>query len=78
MYGKPQRLIVLMEITKTSNKALANYLHVDPSMISQVRTGRRKVPEKSNYKYNTARYFSTQFKNVGLKSLSVYIIKHKM
>lgn len=38
---KPQRLIALMDITKTSNKELANYLHVDPSMISQVRTGRR-------------------------------------
>ena len=59
---KPQRLIALMDITKTSNKELANYLHVDPSMISQVRTGRRKAPEKSNYKYNTARYFSTQFR----------------
>lgn len=54
-----EKLVILMEITKTSNKALANYLYVDPSMISQFRTGRRAVTKKRNHLDRMAEYFAT-------------------
>ncbi|MGN0316953.1 MAG: hypothetical protein ACI4E1_03350 [Lachnospira sp.] len=39
------RLIILMDITKITNKSLAEMMHVDPSRISQLRTGRRGMPK---------------------------------
>lgn len=41
------RLIILMDITKITNKSLAEMMHVDPSRISQLRTGRRGMPKNS-------------------------------
>jgi hypothetical protein len=47
-----------MEITGTSNKTLAKHLIVDPSMISQLRTGARNVTKKNNHVKNMAFYFA--------------------
>jgi hypothetical protein len=52
------KLKILMEITDTSNKALAKHLIVDPSMISQLRTGARNVTKKNNHVKNMAFYFA--------------------
>lgn len=54
-----EKLVTLMDITKTSNKALANYLYVDPSMISQIRTGRRGITKKRNHLNRISEYFAT-------------------
>lgn len=67
------KLKILMEITQTSNKALAKYLIVDPSMISQLRTGARNVTKKNVHLRNMSTYFATncqtQSKFVALKEL---------
>lgn len=57
-----EKFITLMDVTKTSNKDLAAYLHVDPSMISQIRTNRRKVPAKSGHFERMANYFANSIK----------------
>lgn len=55
------KLILLMDITKTSNKKLADFLHVDPSMISQLRTNRRSVSQKSTHLMKMSQYFAEHF-----------------
>ena len=57
------KLIFLMNITQTTNKELANNISVDPSLISLLRSGNRKQPQKINHIKNMA-YFS--LKNVML------------
>jgi hypothetical protein len=52
------KLKILMDITNTSNKALAKHLIVDPSMISQLRTGARRVTKKNIHVKNMAFYFA--------------------
>jgi hypothetical protein len=47
-----------MEITGTSNKALAKHLIVDPSLISQLRTGVRNVTKKNSHVKNMSFYFA--------------------
>ena len=39
------KLIFLMNITQTSNKELAKGISVDPSLISLLRSGKRKQPQ---------------------------------
>lgn len=54
------KLKILMEITGTSNKALAKHLIVDPSMISQLRTGARNITKKNSHVKNMADYFANK------------------
>jgi hypothetical protein len=52
------KLKMLMSLTHTSNKALAKDLIVDPSMISQLRTGARNITKKNNHLKNMSDYFA--------------------
>lgn len=52
------KLIFLMNITQTTNKELANNISVDPSLISLLRSGKRKQPQKINHIKNMAHFFS--------------------
>jgi hypothetical protein len=54
------KLKTLMDITHTSNKALAKHLIVDPSMISQLRTGARNITKKNNHLRNMSDYFASR------------------
>ena len=42
-----EKLSFLMHLSNVSNKTLAAELNVDPSMISLMRTGKRKLPRKN-------------------------------
>lgn len=44
-----EKLKFLMDITDTSNRMLAQELQVDPSMISRLRTGSRRIPRNGLY-----------------------------
>lgn len=52
------RFKFLMRITETCNKDLAAELSVDPSMISLMRTGRRKLPKNPAHIKKIALYFA--------------------
>ena len=52
------KLVFLMELTSTSNKQLAKAIMVDPSLISRLRTGARRVPENAEYIESMANYFA--------------------
>ncbi len=56
------KLVILMEITSTSNKQLADAIRVDPSLISRFRSGRRRVPENSEHIGAMAHYFAARCK----------------
>jgi hypothetical protein len=56
----PDKLKTLMDITHTSNKVLAKHLIVDPSMISQLRTGARNISKKNDNLRNMADYFASR------------------
>jgi hypothetical protein len=56
----PDKLKTLMDITHTSNKVLAKHLIVDPSMISQLRTGARNISKKNDHLKNMADYFASK------------------
>ena len=53
-----EKLILLMKISQTSNKELANGISVDPSLISLLRSGKRKQPQNTNHIFNMAQFFS--------------------
>ena len=53
-----EKLSFLMHITQTSNKELAAELGVDPSMISLLRTGKRRPSKKSGQALRMAEYFA--------------------
>lgn len=44
-----EKLSFLMTLTQTSNKALSAKLNVDPSLISMLKTGKRKIPKNTEY-----------------------------
>ncbi len=52
------KLKILMEITETSNKVLAKHLIVDPSMISQLRTGARNITKKNSHLQKMSFFFA--------------------
>lgn len=52
------KLVFLMKITQTSNKELVGGISVDPSLISLLRTGKRKQPHNTNHIRNMAVFFS--------------------
>lgn len=53
-----EKLSFLMHITQTSNKELAAELSVDPSMVSLLRTGKRKLPKSSSLAKKMAFFFA--------------------
>lgn len=53
-----EKLSFLMRITETSNKDLAAELSVDPSMISHLRTGKRKLSKAPMQAHKLAAYFA--------------------
>lgn len=53
-----EKLILLLKITQTSNKELAKGISVDPSLISLLRSGKRKQPQNMNHIINMAQFFS--------------------
>ena len=52
------KLVFLMNLTQTSNKELANGISVDPSLISLLRTGKRKQPQNPNHIKHMAVFFA--------------------
>lgn len=53
-----EKLDFLMNITKTSNSTLAQYIRIDASLISRLRRGKRELPKKQNYIKDMALYFA--------------------
>lgn len=53
-----EKLTFLMRISGTSNKGLAEFLHVDPSRISQLKTGRRGRPRDPESLHSIATFFA--------------------
>ena len=53
-----EKLSFLMHITETSNKALAAELSIDPSMVSLMRTGKRKLSKNPVQAKKMALYFA--------------------
>lgn len=53
-----EKLSFLMRITETSNKELAAELAVDPSLISLMRTGKRKLSQKNNLAKKMGLFFA--------------------
>lgn len=53
-----EKLSFLMHITETGNKELADALSVNPSMISLMRTGKRKLSKKPEQVKNMALFFA--------------------
>lgn len=58
MMSFAEKLSFLMHITETSNKELAAELSVDPSMISLMRTGKRKLSKNSTHAKKMASFFA--------------------
>lgn len=54
------KLDFLMKITQTSNKELAQGISVDPSLISLLRTGKRKQPHNPQRIEHMAEYFASR------------------
>lgn len=53
-----EKLTFLMHITETSNKELAAELSIDPSMVSLMRTGKRKLSKNPAQAEKMARFFA--------------------
>lgn len=58
MMSFAEKLSFLMHITQTSNKELAAELSVDPSMISLMRTGKRKLSKNPAHSQKMAAFFA--------------------
>ena len=52
------KLVFLMNISQASNKELAKNNSVDPSLISLLRTGKRKQPQNRDHIKNMASFFA--------------------
>ncbi len=44
-----EKLSFLMNLTNTKNRTLAQEIHVDPSLISRLRTGKRGEPRNPSH-----------------------------
>lgn len=53
-----QKLSFLMTVSNTTNKQLSQKLHVDPSLISLLKTGRRKLPKNNERIQDMADFFA--------------------
>lgn len=58
-----KKLDLLMRLTNTSNSALALAVSLDPSHISRLRSGGRKLPENADFISPMAAYFSRKIQN---------------
>ncbi len=56
MFSK--KLNALMEITKIKNSTLSNAISVDPSYLSRLRTGKRKLPKNPTFLLPMSSYFA--------------------
>ena len=56
-----EKLNLLMNLTGTRNRRLAQALCVDPSLISRFRSGQREIPENSGYLADIADFFATRY-----------------
>lgn len=72
MFG--QKLDTLMKITNTNNNTLAKFLMFDPSYISRVRNGQRKLPRGKQMIADISRYFATNITDENQKKLLMTII----
>lgn len=54
------KLTFLMKLTQTSNKELADAIMVDPSLISLLRSGKRKQPQNQKYITQMADFFASR------------------
>ena len=52
-----EKLSFLINLTQTSNKTLATKLSIDPSLVSMLRTGKRKMPKNADYIKTMAEHF---------------------
>lgn len=57
------KMIFLMDLTKTSNKMLASAMNVDPSMISLIRTGRRSRPRNLEHIKTMSSFLAARIQN---------------
>jgi hypothetical protein len=57
-----EKLSLLMDITKTSNSALARYVSLDASYISRLRGGKRLLPRNDANVHSMAAYFARNCK----------------
>lgn len=53
-----EKLVFIMDLTKTSNRVLAREIQVDPSLISRLRTGSRGIPRNPDHFKAMAPYFA--------------------
>ena len=53
-----EKLRFLMDVTKTSNSALAHAVRLDASYISRLRAGKRRCPQEGNYINAMAAFFA--------------------
>ena len=53
-----EKLIFLMRVTHVSNKELASFLGIDPSRISQMRSGRRGIPRDKQLLHSMSLFFA--------------------
>ena len=53
-----EKLRFLMDVTKTSNSALAHAVKLDASYISRLRAGKRRCPQEGNYIHAMAAFFA--------------------
>lgn len=52
-----EKLTFLMNLTQTSNKTLSAKLNVDPSLVSMLKTGKRKMSKNADYINTMAEHF---------------------
>ena len=60
MFSK--KLDFLMKLTNTKNSTLAHALHIDPSIVSRYRTGKRQLPKNADFLEPLSFYFASQIK----------------
>ncbi|MDC7286332.1 hypothetical protein NXH76_00820 [Blautia schinkii] len=53
-----EKLIFMMNLTQTSNRELAQAIHIDPAVISRLRTGKRGLPRNTKILRNMAQFFA--------------------
>lgn len=74
----PDKLVLIMQVTSTSNKQLAEALRVDPSLISRFRKGTRSVPQNSEYYEYMGRYFANKCTSDQIITLSEIIGNYRL
>ncbi len=81
-----EKLSFLLDLTSTSNRVLAQAIHVDPSLISRLRTGKRNLPQNQKYTKPMALYFARHcttdyqhqalFEMLAVKQVSILNTEH--